>query len=103
MSETKHTPGPWHYEPDGMGDITIASSRHPLAIAAIVNGEFMALAGHADEHKANACLIAAAPDMFAALQAQEAADEAIRLNYTEWQALEDKALRVAALAKAVKP
>lgn len=45
-----------------------------------------------------------APDLLAALQAQEAADDANerRLGYTEWQGLEDKAkaLRVAAISKA---
>jgi hypothetical protein len=69
MTEAKHTPGPWHSEPDGMGDITIASSRDPLAIAAVVNGSFMAMGGHAEEFEANARLITAAPDMLAALQA----------------------------------
>jgi hypothetical protein len=64
----KHTRGPWHYEPDGMGDFTIASERDQLAIAAVVNGSFMAMGGHADEHEANARLIAAAPDMLAALR-----------------------------------
>lgn len=63
-----HTQGPWHYESDGMGDFTIASSADPLAIAAVVNGTFMAMGGHAKEHEANARLIAAAPEMLAALR-----------------------------------
>lgn len=46
-------------------------------------------------------------EMLAALQAQEAADQANeeRLGYEKWQKLESeaKALRVAAIAKAVRP
>jgi hypothetical protein len=62
MSE--HTPGPWIELPDfatGNDSITIVSKKA---------NRYVALAGFQDEcqHKANARLIAAAPEMFEALQ-----------------------------------
>ena len=56
----KATPGEWKAgETDQFGDITITPVEGGLAIAAIPNGEFMRMGGLADEHKANADLVAA--------------------------------------------
>jgi hypothetical protein len=58
MEQTKHTPGPWHVIPKGAtfaGDI--ANERGEVVAQAYGTG-----------HKANARLIAAAPDLLAALQ-----------------------------------
>ncbi|TPK42266.1 MULTISPECIES: hypothetical protein [unclassified Mesorhizobium] len=66
MSEAKHTPGPWDYfvgNANGRGLVRIETANDaPVAgihIASMVRGT---------ESEANACLIAAAPDMLAALQ-----------------------------------
>lgn len=68
MSE-KWTDGPWRVgEPDEFGDIAIQPALSQLAVAVMVNGEIMRLAGRADEHAANAHLIAAAPDLYGALK-----------------------------------
>lgn len=102
------TPGPWtiRRSNDGSGDVGITADGLPNVLAECFGDLRHSGERASDEAYANARLIAAAPDMLAALQAQEAADEAneVRLNYTEWQALEDiaKALRVAAISKAVQ-
>lgn len=60
------TPGPWVLDgPDTFGDFDIAGPDGPLAIAAVVNGEFRRMGGKWSEHEANARLIAAAPEMYA--------------------------------------
>ena len=62
MMESKHTPGPWHYAPDTLVGPMIGA-----------NGCITTLNhnGHRSEAEAeaNAHLIAAAPDMYEALQA----------------------------------
>lgn len=69
MSEIKHTPGPWvASETDDFGDITISTEAGGLAIAAVVNGAFMAMGGKEAEQEANARLIAAAPDLLQSLK-----------------------------------
>jgi hypothetical protein len=60
MSETKHTPGPWRYEP-GTKTIRAVPSNYWLATMDSWDG--------AVDNNANARLIAAAPDLLAALQA----------------------------------
>lgn len=62
-----HTSGPWRMTLDDFGDYTIQPQGEELAIAAVVNGQFKNLVGESHEQKANAHLIAAAPDMFDAL------------------------------------
>jgi hypothetical protein len=56
---TKHTPGPWRE--NSQGDSEYIFSELYGAIATIPHGGI-----HRDEHKANAKLIAAAPDLFKA-------------------------------------
>jgi hypothetical protein len=58
---TKHTPGPWRE--NSQGDSEYIFSEVYGAIAIIPHGGI-----HRDEHKANAQLIAAAPDLLDALQ-----------------------------------
>ena len=55
---TAHAPGPWSTEPSGRGDGSLAlmSGRYRIAIV------------HLDGNDANARLIAAAPEMLAALK-----------------------------------
>lgn len=105
---TKFTKGPWGIssrfanvrivpESDGMGT-TIATMGN-------WNGEF------ADEQRANANLIAAAPEMYEALKAAEKCEAALILEWADfWDVapqalidalLEAQRLRYAALAKAV--
>jgi len=52
-----HTPGPWRYTIAEYGCTTIWADKHPIAIVY-----------SCDEKKANAALIAAAPDLLAALK-----------------------------------
>lgn len=58
MSETKHTPGPWHTAGDQ--GVQIRSQRDQIAKVWTMRG---------NEWKANARLIAAAPDLLEALRA----------------------------------
>lgn len=63
------TPGPWFYgKPDMFGDFTIQHDSEALAIASVCNGDAKALMGREAEHQANACLIAAAPELYRALE-----------------------------------
>lgn len=67
---TKHTPGPWQLVgPDDFGDYIVNTDGDPTAIAAIVNGNWLAMGGLTEQHKANAALIAAAPELLEALKA----------------------------------
>ena len=66
------TKGPWVAEPDSFDDFSIHPVGRALAVAAVVNGGINAVTGHGDEHKANAHLIAAAPEMYEALEAMRA-------------------------------
>lgn len=66
---TTHTPGPWQLVgPDEFGDYTVNTESDPTAIAAVVNGNWLAMGGLTDRHAANARLIAAAPDLLEALR-----------------------------------
>lgn len=68
MSE--HTPGPWHLEPYSYGFDLVREGVKPGSYG----GWFIELRALDvdDEYRANACLIAAAPDMLRALQEMEA-------------------------------
>jgi len=100
MNESKHTPGPWHYrhrfhpgdrEHDQidayavtarLGEITIAETLYSCA-----------------DDEANACLIAAAPDLLAACQkVKDLAPELWRLDPEDWPKVMDRI--EAAIAKA---
>ena len=66
---TKHTPGPWRE--NSQGDSEYIFSEVYGAIAIIPHGGI-----HRDEHKANAKLIAAAPDLLkAAISCRDIADK----------------------------
>ena len=73
MTQTTHTPGPWSLRMTGWqtNPAAIYSPRRPGAVACIPARTSVPL----DEQSANARLIAAAPDLLAALQwAVETAD-----------------------------
>ena len=67
MTQTNHTPGPWAFRMTGWqtNPAAIYSPRRPGAVACIPARTSVPL----DEQSANARLIAAAPDMLAALEA----------------------------------
>lgn len=71
MSRTKHTPGPWILTPREGSDTTdiVSSCEHGWEIATVIGGinDSFTEAGSA-ESIANAKLIAAAPDMYEAIQ-----------------------------------
>ena len=74
MSETKFTPGPWYVGGNG-GFI------NQLQIEPTIGCVY----GAGDELKANAHLIAAAPDLFAALERVESMrDDAYLTGHSEW-------------------
>lgn len=60
---TKHTPGPWHVGVGQAGVIVYNAKGWAIANAVVYHGEH-----DREECKANARLIAAAPDMLAALR-----------------------------------
>jgi hypothetical protein len=70
MGETKHTPGPWHVDDGTFEGIETGVYSADALICVAENGECMEMA-FGDErwsvHEANARLIAAAPDLLAAL------------------------------------
>ena len=66
-AKTKFTPGPWHADgPDMFGDFNILHPADSLAVAAAVTN-----LRPPEEVHANACLLAAAPTMYAALKRQQ--------------------------------
>lgn len=73
MSETKFTPGPWVTErrttKDGSSHHTIGVTRDAICgvFGTHSSGRYMCVTGCIDEH--DAALIAAAPDLYEALQA----------------------------------
>jgi hypothetical protein len=71
QTSATHTPGPWHMIPDA-SDFTRAVSRSPaydpFPIARVNMGKTHATDEDFAELKANARLIAAAPDLLAALE-----------------------------------
>ena len=72
MIDPKWTKGEWRLSgPDDFGDYAVQGPDDELAIAAVVNGAMRSLGGHDEEHKANAHLITAAPDLYEALMAAE--------------------------------
>jgi hypothetical protein len=72
---SKHTPGPWsiRHAVDGSGDCGIIATRQDGALHHVVVAEVFASIDHEDERSpevtANSRLIAAAPELLAALEA----------------------------------
>ena len=94
----KHTPGPWFYAESEVGTPFVDSESV---------GDLSAVALPIDEQKANARLIAAAPDLLAALRTAEAsladigdADREPDVEWCERRAAEALPLVRAAIAKA---
>lgn len=68
--KTKHTPGPWYAEKIvDRAEFNIFPAGGTYAIVTVKPPEFDALHSHAKAIEANACLIAAAPELLAALRA----------------------------------
>lgn len=63
MSESKHTPGPWEHAHTATPDY----ARKSIVYAPSEGGRDLALVYASEHHDADAALIAAAPDMLAAL------------------------------------
>jgi len=64
--KTKHTPSPWYTDTAGQGDITVTSTHDKHGS----DQDVCEVYGASDEEQAaNAALIAAAPDLLAALEA----------------------------------
>lgn len=85
-TQTKHTPGPWlairpHQENDGSAMWELDDDEEPAAVYAIVapaSGEAVAMSHDLFEFReADACLIAAAPDLL------EALDELLSVGITQ--------------------
>ncbi len=91
MGETRHTPGPWSLDYDTLagGHILVCTSDY--GIAKVYDEE----PGSRGMNMANARLIAAAPDLLAALQGLVDAPQA-RLNLAETWAPALAAIRLAA-------
>lgn len=104
--ETKHTPGPWDIESDPCHfdtHSTVVGGRHfsyrPGKDSFVLPRELIVQVGgqsSVEEQEANACLIAAAPDMLAALKAVASAADHGDSGHLDW-ALK---LANAAIAKA---
>ena len=69
MSETKHTPGPWHYEHPALSFSIHAAAIHVADVFAKVSGGTSDKYVLEEEADANARLIAAAPDLLKACEA----------------------------------
>ena len=91
---TKHTPGPWHvgrYTPNATEMTILTKNGSP--VTPTWGPQFYV---NSEQAKANACLIAAAPDLLEALYIAEAALEA----YSGGEASDLEAIREA-IAKAI--
>lgn len=104
---TKHTPGPWHIgrkEFDRHGGTAIQGSVPTAEISGAGYAALVSLGASEAEMHANAALIAAAPDMLAALRAGLAALRSAFANAETCDvpdyADEAEAAMVAAIAKA---
>ena len=68
MAESKHTPGPWTLGTGSQTGTGYAVCAGPQILATVNGFGYPLDIGHAPESDANAALIAAAPDMYEALQ-----------------------------------
>lgn len=65
MSTAKHTPGPWHINQNSEWICDIVTHHGELADGSTACWELASISTRRDEHKANARLIAAAPENYA--------------------------------------
>lgn len=107
MSNTKHTPGPWMVKP-GKVSWNIHSHKPQQAVLnSTLTGQFdvtaVAFGRTEEETESNAKLIAAAPELLAALQAMDDLDELEHLS-DKWfqQAAKADKLRKEAIKKATE-
>ena len=86
MSKAEHTPGPWIVKYNDQHDHIFTQATPHKRIANVFGGVFGN--NEADlEHQANARLIAAAPDLLAALKRLcETKDEDLLFAYDAWEA-----------------
>src|SRR3990167_911349 len=63
MTNQKHTPGPWHYHYEGFNQMSVYSNVQTKCGSKGVVNHLSFYAGGEDEQKANARLIAAAPEI----------------------------------------
>lgn len=76
MSDVKHTPGPWVLDGHNLSSVIRCTVPKGHPDARHVCGDYEQIASaHGENWQANASLIAAAPDLLAALQAIGAPDE----------------------------
>lgn len=90
MSAAAHTPGPWRVDPAQDIDIQSANGKIEIAVALSqsLDGVRFTFAGKMPSKKttlANARLIAAAPDLLAALQMLHEIDDDYGIDLTEQQ------------------
>ena len=99
MTNTTHTPGPWAFKMTGWqtNPAAVYSPRRPGAVACIPARTSVPL----DEQSANARLIAAAPELLAALETAYN-QLATWIDSDAWDADDERALELigAAIAKA---
>lgn len=96
MSSTQHTPGPWSVSPDCRVEIEVASV--PIAFAHELPAE-----SQDGERIANACLIAAAPDLLAQLVDCRALIRACGGDYLDMKTTKKKLAELdAVITKATK-
>jgi len=67
MTDTKHTPGPWEVSQYGFSDEQRLEETHVIAEKDEVNDDFRIADCYGPDHKINAALIAAAPELLEAL------------------------------------
>ena len=98
MSETKHTPGPWNVDPSYPGDVC-AGTGHDVAVTCYKGMKPIDLDGtestigpqSREEAEANARLIAASPDLLAALQEWMSANrEVAECGHDEQRAADER-------------
>jgi hypothetical protein len=96
MTAHTHTPGPWYYRPDGIVVEGQNAQGYNYAIAKCGESYLMT----DDEARANARLIAAAPDLLAALTALENRLDTFAANADVKRLYTDEIYACAAIARA---